>query len=85
METTASFEACSAPLPYSTDVPTPTMARDEIQLKVKSTAVNHLDLVKASGVARQILRVRGTRSVGTEHGITWRPCRNVTANLFDDP
>jgi NADPH:quinone reductase-like Zn-dependent oxidoreductase len=39
------------------DVPTPTIARDEILVKVKSTAVNHLDLVKASGVARQILPI----------------------------
>jgi NADPH:quinone reductase-like Zn-dependent oxidoreductase len=36
------------------DVPAPTIARDEILVKVKSTAVNHLDLVKASGTARQI-------------------------------
>jgi hypothetical protein len=33
----------------------------------------------------QIFRVRGTRSAGTEHGITWRPSRNITSNLFDDP
>ena len=39
------------------DVPTPTIARDEILVKVKSTAVNHLDLVKASGTARQILPI----------------------------
>jgi NADPH:quinone reductase-like Zn-dependent oxidoreductase len=39
------------------DVPTPTIARDEILIKVKSTAVNHLDLVKASGAARQILPI----------------------------
>jgi NADPH:quinone reductase-like Zn-dependent oxidoreductase len=39
------------------DVPTPTIARDEILVKVKGTAVNHLDLVKASGVARQILTI----------------------------
>jgi len=36
------------------DVPTPTIARDEVLVKVKSTAVNHLDLVKASGKVRQI-------------------------------
>ena len=36
------------------DVPTPTIARDEILVKIKSTAVNHLDLVEASGTARQI-------------------------------
>src|SRR5258705_13218913 len=39
------------------DVPTPTIARDEILVKIKSTAVNHLDLVEASGTARQILPV----------------------------
>src|SRR3954468_18987616 len=39
------------------DVPTPAIALDEILVKVKSTAVNHLDLVKASGAARQILPI----------------------------
>src|SRR6201997_882907 len=39
------------------DVPTPAIARDEILVKIKSTAVNHLDIVKASGTARQILPV----------------------------
>jgi NADPH:quinone reductase-like Zn-dependent oxidoreductase len=39
------------------DVATPTIAHDEILVKVKSTAVNHLDLVKASGAARQILPI----------------------------
>jgi NADPH:quinone reductase-like Zn-dependent oxidoreductase len=39
------------------DVATPTIARDEILVKVKNTAVNHVDLVKASGTARQILPI----------------------------
>src|SRR5260221_8175469 len=39
------------------DVPTPAIARDEILVAIKSTAVNHLDLVKASGTARQILPI----------------------------
>src|ERR1700745_4210765 len=39
------------------DVPTPAIARDEILVKIKSTAVNHLDLVKASGTARQLLPI----------------------------
>src|SRR2546430_1110301 len=39
------------------DLPTPTIARDEILVKIKSTAVNHLDLVEASGTARQILPI----------------------------
>ena len=39
------------------DVAPPTIARDEILVKIKSTAVNHLDLVEASGTARQILPI----------------------------
>jgi NADPH:quinone reductase-like Zn-dependent oxidoreductase len=39
------------------DVPTPIIARDNILVKIKSTAVNHLDLVKASGAARQFLPI----------------------------
>ena len=39
------------------DVPTPMVARDEILVKIKSTAVNHIDLVKASGTVRQILPI----------------------------
>src|SRR6266404_7958659 len=39
------------------DVPTPTIAHDEILVKVKSTAVNHVDIVKASGTARQVLPI----------------------------
>jgi NADPH:quinone reductase-like Zn-dependent oxidoreductase len=39
------------------DVPAPAIARDEILVKIKSTAVNHLDLVKASGTLRQILPI----------------------------
>ena len=39
------------------EVPVPTIARDEILVKIKSTAVNHVDLVKASGAARQVLPI----------------------------
>jgi NADPH:quinone reductase-like Zn-dependent oxidoreductase len=39
------------------DVPKPTIASDEILVKVRSTAVNHLDLVEASGTVRQILPI----------------------------
>jgi NADPH:quinone reductase-like Zn-dependent oxidoreductase len=45
------------------DVPMPAIARDEILVKVKSTAVNHLDLVKASGTLRQIFQI----------GLPWIP------------
>ena len=40
-----------------TDVPTPAIAGDEILVKIKSTAINHLDLVEASGTIRQILPI----------------------------
>src|SRR3984957_15995312 len=39
------------------DVAAPAIARDELLVKIKSTAVNHLDLVEASGTARQILPI----------------------------
>src|SRR5437867_10798915 len=39
------------------DIPTPTIARDEILVKIKSSAVNHVDLVKAAGTARQVLPI----------------------------
>ena len=39
------------------EVPTPKLAGDELLVKVKSTAVNYLDLVKASGTLRQILPI----------------------------
>src|SRR6185436_5975996 len=39
------------------DVPTPTIARDEILVKIRSTAVNHVDLVKAAGTVKQILPI----------------------------
>src|SRR2546427_449858 len=38
-------------------LPTPTIAADEVLVKVASTAVNHVDLVKASGLARQVLPI----------------------------
>ena len=39
------------------DVPTPTIARDEILVKIRNTAVNHIDVGKASGTARQIFPI----------------------------
>src|ERR1700716_719896 len=39
------------------DVPMPAIAPDEILVKIRSTAVNHLDLVEASGTGRQILPI----------------------------
>jgi len=39
------------------DVPMPAIERDEVLVKIRSTAVNHLDLVEASGTARQVLPI----------------------------
>src|SRR2546421_9160531 len=39
------------------DVPTPTITRDEVLVKIKCSAVNHLDLVEASGRLKQILPI----------------------------
>lgn len=39
------------------DIPVPIVADDEILVKVRSTAVNHLDLVEASGAARQMFPI----------------------------
>src|ERR1700692_1734913 len=39
------------------DVPPPTIARDEILVKTKRSAVSHRDLVEASGTLRQVLPI----------------------------
>ena len=41
----------------SNDVTTPTIADDEILVRIKSTAVNHADLLKASAMARQVFPI----------------------------
>ncbi len=48
------------------DVPTPAISPDEILVKVRSTAVNHVDLVEASGTIRQIFPIRPTVIPGHE-------------------
>ena len=62
------------------DVPTPTIASDEILVKVKSAAVNHLDLVEASGSARQIFPLSLPWIPGHEFsGVVERIGRDVAA------
>ena len=39
------------------EIPAPAIAPDEILVKTESTAVNHVDLVKASGMARAVLPI----------------------------
>jgi len=43
--------------PVLTEMPTPTIADDEVLVKVRSTAVNHLDLVEASGMAKEFFPI----------------------------
>src|SRR3984893_7343952 len=67
------------------DVPTPTIARDEVLVKVKSTAVNHLDLVKASGTVRQMLPINLPWIPGHEFsGIVEQIGSDVTAYAQGD-
>jgi len=63
-----------------TDVPLPAIGRDEILVKVKCTAVNHLDLVKASGTATQIFPIDLPWIPGHEFsGIVEKSGSDVTA------
>src|SRR6266853_5705744 len=67
------------------NVATPTIARDEILVKIKSTAVNHLDLVKASGTARQILPIDLPWIPGHEFsGVVEQTGRDVAASAPGD-
>jgi NADPH:quinone reductase-like Zn-dependent oxidoreductase len=62
------------------EVPTPPIAADQILVKIKSTAVNHLDLVKASGTIRQIFPIDLPWTPGHEFsGTVERLGRDVTA------
>ena len=47
------------------DVPVPTVAGDEILVKIRSTAVNHLDLVEASGTAKTDTPYRAAVDTGS--------------------
>jgi len=65
------------------EVPTPAIARDEILVKIKSTAVNRVDLVKASGTARQVLPIDlpwipGHEFSGVVEVYVIRGCSNFT-------
>ena len=67
------------------DVPVPAIARDDVLVKIKSTAVNHLDLVKASGTLRQILPIDLPWIPGHEFsGIVEQVGSNVAAYVPGD-
>jgi NADPH:quinone reductase-like Zn-dependent oxidoreductase len=62
------------------DVSEPTIGRDEVLVKVRSTTVNHLDLVKASGALKQILPIELPWIPGHEFsGVVERVGSEVTA------
>ena len=68
------------------DVPTPTFARDEILVKIKSTAVNHLDVVEASGALKQVLPIDLPWIPGHEFsGVVEQVGRDVSAYAPGDP
>jgi NADPH:quinone reductase-like Zn-dependent oxidoreductase len=68
------------------DVPTPAIASDEILVRVKSTTVNHIDLVKAAGTARQVLSIELPWIPGHEFsGVVEQIGSDVTAYAPGDP
>jgi len=54
--------------PVFEDVPTPAISADEILVRIKSTTVNHVDRVKASGAVRHILPI----------DLPWIPCHEFS-------
>ncbi len=67
------------------DVAVPAMGRNEVLVKIKSTAVNHIDIVKASGTLRQILPIDLPWIPGHEFsGIVEQVGSDVTAYLPGD-
>jgi NADPH:quinone reductase-like Zn-dependent oxidoreductase len=60
------------------DVPTPDISDDEVLVRIKSTAVNHLDLFEASGAGRQMFPIDLPWIPGHEFaGVVERVGRNV--------
>jgi NADPH:quinone reductase-like Zn-dependent oxidoreductase len=72
--------------PVLTEIPTPNIADDEVLVKVRSTAVNHLDLVKASGAAKEVFPIDLPWTPGHEFsGVVERAGKNVTGFAVGDP
>jgi NADPH:quinone reductase-like Zn-dependent oxidoreductase len=62
------------------DVPTPIISDDEVLVRIRSTAVNHLDLLEASGAARQIFPIDLPWIPGHEFaGVVERVGKNVNS------
>jgi NADPH:quinone reductase-like Zn-dependent oxidoreductase len=76
--------------PVFADVPTPAISDDEILVRVKCTAVNHLDIVEASGAAKAFFPIELPWTPGHEFsGLVERIGKNVGGfavgdNVFGD-
>jgi NADPH:quinone reductase-like Zn-dependent oxidoreductase len=65
--------------PALTEIPKPTIADDEVLVKVRSTAVNHLDIVKASGATKEMFPIELPWTPGHEFsGVIERTGKNAT-------
>jgi NADPH:quinone reductase-like Zn-dependent oxidoreductase len=72
--------------PIMAEVPTPAVGDDEVLVKVKSTAVNHLDLLKASGNAKEFFPITLPWIPGHEFsGVVERIGSDVVGFAVGDP
>ena len=72
--------------PVLTEIPTPDIADDEVLVKVRSTAVNHLDIVEASGAAKEMFPIELPWTPGHEFsGEVERTGKNATGFAAGDP
>jgi NADPH:quinone reductase-like Zn-dependent oxidoreductase len=72
--------------PILAEIPTPAIARDEVLVKVRSTAVNHLDLVEASGKAKEFFPINLPWTPGHEFsGVVERIGKDVVGFAVGDP
>src|SRR6267154_984585 len=72
--------------PTLTEIPMPDIADDEVLVKVRSTAVNHLDIVEASGAAKEMFPIELPWTPGHEFsGVVERDRKSVTGFAAGDP
>jgi NADPH:quinone reductase-like Zn-dependent oxidoreductase len=72
--------------PVLSEIPTPSIADDEVLVKVRSAAVNHLDLVEASGAAKEMFPIDLPWTPGHEFsGVVERTGKNVAGFAGGDP
>ncbi len=72
--------------PVLAEIPTPAIADDEVLVRVGSTAVNHLDLVEASGSAKEVFPIDLPWTPGHEFsGVVERVGKEVVGFAVGDP